>query len=305
MNGGHVSKIFMAGQDLPLNQDASSRFLVWIIGFMVILGSLSLASVMLVSDAGRGWRVDLAGKLTVQIMPEGEGEDASKALEARVRMAEQFLAGETGIIHMETLSDERIAKLLEPWLGPLSREDGLPIPKLIDVQLAPGSDIDIPALARRLAKLIPGSAIDDHGVWLSRLLALTRAIETAALSILGLILLAATGTVIFTTRAGLAIHGDEIELLHLVGAEDHYIARQFQVHALRLSLKGGIAGMLIAAIVLAALSFIGEGAAIGLLPSITLSISQWAFLVTIPLATSLIATSTAHLTVMRALAKMP
>ena len=304
MKRGRFKTMFMAEHDLPLSKDASSRFLVWIIGFMVILGSLALASAMLLSDVGRGWRAELAGKLTVQIMPEGDGEDAAAALDLRVRMAEQFLANQPGIARVETLSDDRIAMLLEPWLGPRSREDALPIPKLIDVELAPGGGVDIPDLTRRLAELIPGSAIDDHGVWLTRLLTLTGAVETAALSILGLVLLAAGATVIFTTRAGLAIHDNEIELLHLVGAEDHYIAHQFQVHALILSLKGGIAGMLVAAVALAAFGFIGEGAAIGMIPSITLSVSQWLVLALMPLATSLIATATARLTVMRLLARM-
>ena len=304
MTGGRFRKMFMAGRDLPLGRDPSSRFLVWIIGFMVILGTLALASAMLLADVGRGWRVELAGKLTVQIMPEGEGDDAAASLDLRVRMAERFLAGQPGIVRVETLSDDRIAMLLEPWLGPRSREDALPIPKLIDVELDPGGNVDIPDLTRRLAELIPGSAIDDHGVWLTRLLTLTGAIETAALSILGLILLAAIATVVFTTRAGLAIHEKEIELLHLVGAEDHYIAHQFQAHALTLSLKGGIAGMIVAAVALTALGFIDEGAAIGMIPPFTLSVWQWLVLAALPLATSLIATSTARLTVMRSLARM-
>lgn len=304
MKAGGFRAMFKAGRDLPLGRDASSRFLVWIIGFMVILGSLALASAMLLADVGRGWRVELAGKLTVQIMPEGEGDDAASALNLRVRMAEQFLAVQPGVARVETLSDRRIAMLLEPWLGPRSPEDALPVPTLIDVQLMPGVAVDIPDLTRRLAALIPGSAIDDHGVWLTRLLTLTGAVETVALSILGLILLAATATVVFTTRAGLAIHDSEIELLHLVGAEDSYIAHQFQVHALTLSLKGGIAGTLVAAVALAALGFIGEGTAIGMIPPLTLSVWQWLALALLPLATSLIATSTARLTVMRSLAKM-
>jgi cell division transport system permease protein len=299
-----IGSMFSAERDLYLGRDASGRFLVWIIGFMVILGSLALASAMLLADVGQGWRVELAGKLTVQIMPDEDVEDDAMALGRRVRMAEKFLAAQPGVARVETLPDRRIAMLLEPWLGPRSPENSLPMPKLVDVELVPGAGIDIPDLARRLGELIPGSAVDDHGVWLTRLLALTGAIETASLSILGLVLAAAIATVVFTTRAGLAIHHDEIELLHLVGAEDHYIARQFRVHALSLSLKGGIAGFIVSAATLAALGFIGEGAAIGMIPQISLSVTQWLVLVLLPLATSLIATSTAHMTVMRSLARM-
>lgn len=304
MKAGRFKAHFTAGRDLPLARDASSRFLVWIIGFMVILGSLALASAMLLSDVGQGWRAELAGTLTVQIMPDGVGEEAVSALELQSRMAQQFLVAQPGIARVEILTDSRIAMLLEPWLGPRSREDALPMPKLIDVKLIPGVAVDIAGLTRRLQELVPGSAVDDHGVWLTRLLTLAGAIETTALSILGLILLAATATVIFTTRAGLAIHDKEIELLHLVGAEDHYIAHQFQVHALTLSLKGGIAGSIVAAVAIVSLGFIGEGSAIGMIPTMKLSVPQWLVLVCLPLGMSLIATSTARLTVMRSLAKM-
>jgi cell division transport system permease protein len=116
--------------------------------------------------------------------------------------------------------------------------------------------------------------------------------------------------VIFTTRAGLAVHHDVIELLHLMGARDLYIARQFEREAMRLGFSGGVGGLGLAGLTLwglghaaAATNVLGEEAK--LLPDLSLVLWQWAVLILLPLAAGFAAMLTARLTVMRALARMP
>jgi len=52
----------------------------------------------------------------------------------------------------------------------------------------------------------------------------------------------------------LAVHQPVIEILHLVGAQDRYIARQFQVQSFRVSLIGGIIGTLLAVLTMGGLT---------------------------------------------------
>ncbi len=300
---GFIPSLFSAERDLPLGGDATSRFLAWIIGFMVILGALALAAGMLLSDVGGGWRAELSGRLSVQIMPGADG-DTDAAHQARALQAVEFLRRQPEVATVTLLDDARVAKLLEPWLGPRLPADVLPMPKLIDVELSPDRPVDTMDLARRIAEAVPGIIIDDHGVWLQRLLKLFGAIELAALSIVALIFLAAAATVVFTTRAGLDIHGETIELLHLVGAEDHYIARQFQTHAMVLALKGGAFGLAVAVAALVAIETVARNAATGIIPDLSLSVGQWLVLACLPLVAALIATATARLTVMRTLGRM-
>ncbi len=294
---------FNSGRDLPLGGDVSARFLPWIIGFMVVLAALASAAAMVLSRTESGWRAELSGKLTVQIMPAAGRADSGGTI-ARMRTALDLLRASPGVVRAEAMSDDALTALLEPWLGPDIADAGLPMPRLIDVTLDSDVAVDTPALARRLARAVPGAVLDDHGVWLQRLLSLVGAIETVALSLLGLICLAAMVTVAFTTRAGLVIHDDIIEILHLVGAEHRYIARQFQAHTLGLALKGGIGGFLFAAAALVAVGFAVPAAETGLLPQMSLSMLQWLVLAVLPLAAAAIATVTAHVTVMRSLAAM-
>ncbi len=131
-----------------------------------------------------------------------------------------------------------------------------------------------------------------------------REIEATAVAIVLLIGAAAVLTVIFTTRAGLSMHRDVIELLHLMGARDGYIARQFDRQALRLGLIGGAVGI---ALALATVLALGEaaGAAALLGGGLGLGPLDYAALALLPVAAALLAMATARLTVLRALASMP
>src|SRR5690606_11378453 len=142
-------------QILPLARDASSRFLPWLIAFMVWLAALALAAAMLLSAAGEQWRAGLIGSLTVQIVPS----DASSAetMDEQVKAAIGILTATPGVTGATEIPAERVAALLEPWLGSsaLSGTLGLPVPRLIDVTLEPARRIDTVALGERLAAAVP------------------------------------------------------------------------------------------------------------------------------------------------------
>ena len=104
--------------------------------------------------------------------------------------------------------------------------------------------------------------------------------------------------------SGLAVHHDIIEMLHLIGAEDGYIARQFQGHAMKLGLVGAIPGVLLAVLTIELLAIAAGRIDAFLLPNIRLAPAQWAALALVPLAAALIAMLTARLTVMRRLSGM-
>ena len=126
-----------------------------------------------------------------------------------------------------------------------------------------------------------------------------------AFTILALIGLTAIASVIFATRSGLAVHATIINLLHVMGAHDAYIARQFQMQAMMLGIRGSIFGSGAALIVLFAVTTMTAGIDVALVPSMPLSPLQWPVLTIVPVAAVLIAMATARVTVLRALAGMP
>jgi len=296
--------MFSRRTDLPLDADILGRFLPWIIAFMVFLAILATAGMFVLQDAADRWSAGVTRTLTVQIPPPGDGHVAPPAEDERVLEALKILRTTPGIAEADVLNDDRLAELLEPWLGPSSVVAGLPLPRLIDVEIEASATVDSKELGRRLAEIIPGASVDDHRVWLDRLLSLLGAIEWVAMAILVCIGLATVGTVIYTTRTSLAVHHQVIEVLHLIGAQDAYVARQFAWRALSLGLRGGLIGLFLALPTLLAVGYLAAHIDAELLPRVSLDVAQWAMLAVIPLLASIVAMMTARVTVMKTLAAM-
>ncbi|HSK41056.1 MAG TPA: hypothetical protein VK943_14920 [Arenibaculum sp.] len=299
--------MFEARYDLPLERDVTGRFLPWMIAVMAFLAMLALAGAMLLSDLAERWDSGLTGTLTVEVSPPPGGDAAEHA--RRVEAVVALLRASPGIGSAQALPRGDLEALLSPWLGEGALIEELPIPALIDVRLdrgAPDLDaLDLDALSRRIAETVPGVRVDDHQAWLDGLIVLTRTVEVLAIAIVALVGGAAVGAVVFVARAGLAIHAPVVELLHLIGASDAYVARQFQRHVLGLAVRGALGGALLAAFALVALDLTARRIAPGLLPDLSLSPGQWATLAIVPVLAAVLAAVTARVTVLRTLARLP
>ncbi|HUK59307.1 MAG TPA: FtsX-like permease family protein [Stellaceae bacterium] len=288
--------------DIPFDRDGSGRFLPWLIGVMVYLAALAAAGSLVLDRALESWNRGLEGTLSIELPPPAASGDGGLAA------ALAALKATDGVRSARALDRGEIARLLEPYLG-ADLPQQLALPRMIDVKIDPAR-LDRAALAAKLAAVAPGAVVDDHRVWLDRLATLVRAAEATGLLIVFLIAAAAVATVIFTTRTGLSVHRDVVELLHVIGARDGYIAHQFERQALKLGLAGGGLGLLLAVATLLALAHVGAAAAmLGRtplpLPGLALAPWHYAVLAALPLAAAVLAMLTARRTVLSALARMP
>jgi cell division transport system permease protein len=289
--------------DIPLRRDGTARLLPWLIAPTVYLAAIAIGAMLALNGALQQWDRGIAGTMTVEIPPSANSD-------AAVNAAMTTLRGTPGIANATPLDRAAEGKLLQPFLGTAVTPAELDLPRLIDVRVAAGASLELASLKAKLAGAAPGAVLDDHQQWLDRLYALALSVEATGLAIVAMVSAASILTVIFTTRAGLAVHRDVIELLHMMGARDGYIARQFEREALRLGFAGGIGGLVLAAVTIwglghaaAAVSVFGEEAA--LLPDLHLVIWQWGALAALPVIAGLAAMVTARLTVLRALARLP
>lgn len=285
--------------DVPLSGDPASRFLPWTVGLLVFLATLAFAAGMFLASAGDTWRQNLSGTLTIQI-PQ---LDASER-RVRVDAAAELLRTTPGIDSVRPIPDAEIAVLLEPWLGKQVLGLGLPMPDLIDATVARGAELDLAALSARLAQVAPGAVVDDHAVWLRQLTEFIRIAETISFAVMIVILISAVATVVFTTRTGLAIHSDVVEVLHLIGAQDSYVARQFQNHTLRLASAGAAIGFVLGAGIIWLAHVYGGRLSGGLLPELAFGPMQSVLLAALPVGAVLLVVLTVGITVKRVLGKM-
>ncbi len=290
-------------EQIPLRRDGTAKLLPWLIVPTVYLATIAIAFMLALNGALAQWDRGLAGTMTIELAP-------SASSDANVNAVLALLHATPGIAGAAPLDRAAEGKLLAPYLGTAVAPEELDLPRLIDVRVAAGGTLDIKALRTKLTAAAPGAVLDDHQQWLDRLYALALSVEAAGLAVVAMVGAASVLTVVFTTRAGLAVHRDVIELLHMVGARDGYIARQFEREALRLGFAGGVGGLVLAAVTIwglghaaAAVSVFGEEAA--LLPDLRLVAWQWGALVLLPVAAGLAAMVTARLTVLRALARLP
>lgn len=295
--------MFARRTDLPLDRDALSRFLPWLIAFMVFLAALAQAGLIGLDETAKRWDRGFGATLTVQIPADPQDGSDGAGGERRLQTVLNALSATPGVESVAVISDDKVLELLSPWLGLVAATD-VPLPRLIDVEVDPAQKVDAQVLQQKLAKTAPGVQVDDHGVWLARLIDMVRTLEALAALVLALILSALAGTVVFTTRTGLTVHHEAIEVLHLTGAHDRYIAKQFAGRALALGLKGGLYGLGLALPTLLGLGFVAGRMEAGLMPDMSLPLMGWLSLAVLPVLSALVAGFTARFTVMRNLRRM-
>ena len=290
--------------DVPLEKDASARFLPWLIGFMVFLAALALTAANAVTNLADRWDTGLQGRMTVQVPPPPPDSANGTSMDTRVQAVLDVLRSRAGVQRARSVSEARMDELLKPWLGDSMDGADLPLPRLISVVVDPGSDVTAARLEEAISPAVPRAVVDDHEQALGRFLDVVWTVRMLAFLVLGLVAGAAVITVIFVTRTGLAVHRQVIELLHLIGAHDSYVAAQFQRHAMRLGLLGGVIGLGLALVTLLILSQIIGVPESAVVPEVDLHAWQWALLLLLPVITAGIATITARVTVLRTLARM-
>lgn len=284
--------------DVPLASDPSARFVPWIIGTMVFLSALVLAVALVLGNAIDRWQLSHSVQLTVEVPVSAlESDGVARALVQ--------LRSLPGVVSALRVEDDHVAALLAPWIGEDLDLSALPLPALIDVEVTTPGALDPEAAERRLSQEIPGIRVDDGRRWLEPVRATAGALQAIAGFVLALIGLASVATIIFMTRTGLAVHRGTIDVLHMVGARDQYVARQFENQALRLALIGGIPGLLLAGLCLVIVRSLAARMDAPLLPTVGLELSSWLLLALLPLAAALVALVTARITVLATLARMP
>ena len=288
-----------------LGRDAASRTMPWIVAVMAFIAGLALALSLAVEGAAGRFAAGISGNMTIEI-PHAE---LAGAAESRANAVVAAVARIPGVVSATIVPRAETAKLVEPWLGADLAGSGiagtaLPIPTLVDIRLDTGNPPADGALAAAMAAISPDIRVDDHRIWLDQLLGWVTAVRLTAGAVLICAAIGIVLTIVLATRAALAIHRDVIEILHIIGAQDGYIARQFQFQALRMGFQGGVAGAALAALLVLVIGLAGLSMRSGLLPALDLGFREWMVVATLPLAAALIAVVVARIVVMRALARM-
>lgn len=303
-------KIFQKYQyDIALESGVGANLVSWATGLMVFFMTLAIAVNIGLASVTDNWVAGLSGSLTVELQPPAPADGTEKVSEEQEKdfaaLSEKIAAlggTHTSVAAGRVLPQAEVLKLIEPWLGTAMPAD-LPLPALIDLTLAP--DADTAALKKDILAIAPKATVDTHDDTLQDVTTLVNTARLFVMLLSGVIMLLAIVAISGMVRAKLAIHHQEVETLHLIGANDEYIARQFRHHTLKGTLKGAIAGVAAMLLTLYAIGQMTRTIDSSLLPDLHLTEKDWALLIAAPImAGALIAHLTAQKTVMKALARL-
>lgn len=268
----------------------------WVIAIMMLLTALAAASGLGLHQAGLHLRASVAGRMTVQIV---EADPAERDRQAAAAMRE--LNRLAGIRRIERVDQKHLEALLEPWLGDGLSRANVPVPAMIDVDLAPEAQGRIAAIGAALREVAPSARVDDHGRSLAPLGRLVGSLQWLAVALIVLMGAATAFTVVLAARAALDTHHETIGVMHLLGATDGQIARLFQRRIAIDALAGGVIGLCAALGVIVLLGRRIESLGSDLVGTVNLPPEQWLLLLILPFAGTALAMATARLTIIRAL----
>jgi len=294
--------------DLPFQKDIGTRYMMVVITLMVFLGFLSMALHISMSALSDRWTSGLEGKMTVEIPAQGLNQDMrdKDEMAAITTRIQNYLEAHSAVTSIDVMAEDELIAMVAPWLGDQPTQMDIPLPVLISIDLYRDlTEAQLSAMKNHIIEIDAASRLDTHQNWLDELLRFTGAIKMVSIVMALVIALTTLMAVAGVVRARLAAHMDDVELLHLMGATDNYIAHQFQRHILILSSKGCIIGALLGALMIKIIASIAGNMGFALLPDFSFNAGHWLIMAFIPFTILILCFITARNTLRRALQKMP
>lgn len=292
--------------NLSMEDDESATFMYVLTSIFIYLFVIVLAIVMAINSMAKNWEKDIMGSLTVQIIPIEDAErhiDTIKTLEQQNRVL-QFMENVSGVEKVRVLTSQDIEKLMTPWLGNKVNIAALPIPVLLDVTLKPNAQINYDEVTRGLKQVSQNASIDNHRLWLNRLLKFANSLKNTALLVLLMVAVICAFSIYYSTKTSLNINLASIEILHIIGATDDYIAKQYAFSYAKIGFFSGIIGLMFAIPCILLVGKYGISTGSGLINGAQLGISAWIIMMFTPVFSLLYSMITSYLTVRKSLEKM-
>lgn len=303
-----MKRDFVTGRrrEIPLDDEETSLFMYVLTSIYMYLFVIVLAIVMAVNAMATNWENDIMGAITVQIIPvedENKHIDTEKTLEQQNKVL-QFMENVSGVKSVRILDSQDIEKLMTPWLGNKVDISELPIPALLDVGLKDDGSINYDEVTRGLKQITPNASIDNHRLWLNRLLKFAASLKHTAMLVLLMVAGICALSIYYSTRTSLWINKESLEILHVVGAPDKYIAKQYALNYAKIGFFSGILGLLVAVPCIILVGKYGLSTGSGLINGAKLSSFAWVLIMMTPLFSSAYSMLTSYFTVKKSLEKM-
>jgi cell division transport system permease protein len=216
---------------------APLRSLIAVMTVMCFLAVLAVGAMVLINRAVEQWASGLSSEATVQL-PQLSTRD----MEADLAAITEVLKATSGVKTVTVLERSEGEKLLVPWIG-AEGLDSLPIPRLVRVLVDEKSPPDFVVLDEALRAAVPSARLDTHRRWEAELQRMASTLTLLSSLILALISLSAVAMVVFAARAVLEANRAIVDVLHIAGAEDDFIAKAINSRFIAAGAMAGVLGL--------------------------------------------------------------
>lgn len=284
--------------DIPFSRDDARNILpgmiACLIGFISLLLSFSISLSLKVSDASR------AANASFQIeMPAAITKD-KKQLATLTNIIKRHPAIES----TQVIDHAKMQTLLQPWLGDNILLGTLQVPVLIDVIINPELPFDKNALTTQLQEIDKRISIASKGPWQQDVANAAQTMHAFLLGLAVLLIGCVIAMVMLLAKTGLRLHFRTVSLLHLFGATDDYILRQFQHNSAWLVARGAIVGVCLSIIGFLVLIEALNGNSTTILPQLEIELSHVVLWILLPVFVAFMAMIATRFSVQRMLSTM-
>ena len=268
-----------------MQDDSSNLFLQVMICIAVFLFGVTLAGVLSINSMLATWNESILGSLTVQVMPINDinAEQAKAQTLAQQEKAVELLQSKPEVDKVTPLNNEQLQKLIQPWLGDGVEINELPIPRLIDVRLKPGAEVDFIRWAEELAEAAPQASLDNHKLWLNKLIKFCRRAESLSFGCFGI-------GYCYYLRGYFLLHADQswfAQAYHrnfALDGRERYLcgAAIYAKRTAWLGFLGGIYGLFLAIPTIFVIANLARQIEGGIISEARLTLSDWSAILSLP-----------------------
>jgi cell division protein FtsX len=291
----------LISSDIPFARDDAHRLLPAMIACLTGFAALLLALAMCLTSALSTQSHDVIGVIQVEV-PRSKANDSNY-----MDNVMSTLKRTAGVEEVSVLSQSLMEGLLKPWLGDDFSLADLPIPIILDVKTSVKNNVttvNLTGLRATLAAIDSNIHIEDRGPWVGHMVKAVALLQALVLLVAMLLLLCVLGMIILVSRTNLRLHFKTVSLLHMFGATDEYILRQFQWNNAWLAARGAFSGVAIAATIFVSAVIISARWDSPVIPHISISIMHVLMFIVLPIFTAMIALVATRLTVQSMLENM-
>lgn len=231
---------------LRLHRALPGRLLIFLVAAMTFLAALTITGVYGNHLLIKRWNTGAASVVILQLLdPDKPAQNSNRDFVGnRENSIMAFLQTQSDLASFHKLSAQEINELLSPWLHGNAEDFALPLPAIFELHLKDNKTVSA-NLLKGLREIAPDIIIEQSDFWKQRLNSLASSLQSCAFFALLIVVSVHIVVIALTTRTGLIACRQAIEILHILGASDYYIAQRFSHRNAYLTFIGSLIGCIL------------------------------------------------------------